>query len=196
MSLPAGQLAFGPVHCAWQPHRHGTPAEPHVRDWLSQPMGAEAMTLAFARSERGRPSLVAPHAGVDVNWSHSGDGLLMAYGTGVRLGVDLETLRPRPRALALARRFFTAREADLLATLPGAAREHAFTRLWCAKEAVLKAHGYGLAFGLDRLRFELRDDAWQLVACDPALGAPADWTLHAFAPGPGYLATVAWRPLL
>lgn len=195
MPLPTGQLTLGAVQCAWQPHRHGTPAEPHVRAWLSRPLGAEAAALAFARSARGRPSLAAPHAGVDVNWSHSGDGLLMAFGARVRLGVDLEIVRPRPRALALAQRFFTANEADRLATLPDAAQQHAFTRLWCAKEAVLKAHGYGLAFGLDRLRFDLCDDRWQLVACDQALGAPTDWTLHAFAPGPDYLATIAWRPL-
>jgi len=195
MSLSAGQFTLGAVHCAWQPHRHGTAAEPHVRAWLSQPLVAEAAALAFARSERGRPTLAAPHAGIDVNWSHSGDVLLMAFGEGVRLGVDLEMLRARPRALALARRFFTAREADLLAALPHPARELAFTRLWCAKEAVLKAHGHGLAFGLARLAFELRDGAWVLDACDPALGTPADWTLHAFTPGTGYVAAIAWRPL-
>jgi len=196
MSLSAGQLTLGAVRCAWQPHRHGTPAEPRVRAWLSQPLAAEAAAFAFARSERGRPSLAAPHAGVDVNWSHSGDVLLMAFGVGVQLGVDLEMLRARPRALALARRFFTAREAGVLAALPQPARELAFTRLWCAKEAVLKAHGHGLSFGLERLEFALCDGTWRLTACDPALGAPADWTLHAFAPGNGYVAAIAWRPLL
>ena len=36
--------------------------------------------------------------------------LLVAVGLGIRVGVDLEYLRPRPRALPLARRFFTAQE--------------------------------------------------------------------------------------
>jgi 4'-phosphopantetheinyl transferase len=196
MSLPAGQLTLGAVRCAWQPHRHGTPAEPLVRAWLAQPLGAEAAAFVFARSARGRPSLAAPHAGIDVNWSHSGDGLLMAYGAGVQVGVDMEILRPRPRALELARRFFTAREADALVSLPEAARQHAFVRLWCAKEALLKAHGHGLSFGLARLEFELRGETWMLVDCDPALGAAAEWAVHAFVPGPGYVAAVAWRPLL
>lgn len=196
MSLPAGQLTLGAVHCAWRPHRHGTPAEPLVRAWLAQPLGAEAAAFVFARSARGRPQLAAPHAGIDVNWSHSGDGLLMAYGAGVQVGVDLEIQRPRPRALELARRFFTEREADALAMLPDNAREHAFVRLWCAKEALLKAHGHGLSFGLERLEFARQGDGWRLVDCDPALGAPAEWTLHALAPGAGYVAAVAWRPLL
>src|SRR3546814_10443664 len=108
---------------------------------------------------------------------------------------SLELLRPRPRALALAERFFVRSETGALLALPAEAREAAFVRLWCAKEAVLKAHGRGLAFGLDRLEFALRGDDWALVACDPALGRPSDWTLHAFTPMPGYLASLAWRPV-
>ncbi len=68
-------------------------------------------------------------------------------------------------------------------------------RLWCAKEAVLKAHGRGIAFGLERLEFTADGEDWALSACDPALGVPADWTLHVFAPAPGYLATLAWRSM-
>ena len=74
--------------------------------------------------------------------------------------------------------------------------QHAFTRLWCAKEAVLKAHGRGLSFGLEKLQFALDGDGPpRLVACDPALGAPADWRLHAWTPVPGYLATLACKPV-
>src|SRR3546814_3037285 len=80
---------------------------------------------------------------------------------------SLELLRPRPRALALAERFFVRSETGALLALPAEAREAAFVRLWCAKEAVLKAHGRGLAFGLDRLEFALCGDDWALVACDP-----------------------------
>src|SRR3546814_15779997 len=120
---------------------------------------------------------------------------LFPYTTLFRSGADLELLRPRPRALALAERFFVRSETGALLALPAEAREAAFVRLWCAKEAVLKAHGRGLAFGLDRLEFALCGDDWALVACDPALGRPSDWTLHAFTPMPGYLARLAWRPV-
>src|SRR3546814_11324671 len=72
---------------------------------------------------------------------------LFPYTTLFRSGADLELLRPRPRALALAERFFVRSETGALLALPAEAREAAFVRLWCAKEAVLKAHGRGLAFG-------------------------------------------------
>ena len=59
---------------------------------------------------------------------------------------------------------------------------------------MLKAHGHGLSFGLEKLRFVLDPVGLpQLVACDPALGAPRDWRVDAGSPEPGYWATLAWR---
>ncbi|MGH8032146.1 MAG: 4'-phosphopantetheinyl transferase family protein [Luteimonas sp.] len=188
-------VAIGPVRCAWRPHRHGTPAETQVRPWLAQQLKVDIADLRFDRDARGRPQLGSGHGPVDASWSHSGDSLLVALGRGVRVGVDLELLRPHPRAQRLAERFFTAAEAAALAALPDATRESAFVQLWCAKEAVLKAHGVGLAFGLHRLAFARDGDDWRLVDCDPALGSVAAWTLRAFVPASGYLAALAWRPL-
>ncbi|VXB19288.1 4-phosphopantetheinyl transferase [Luteimonas sp. 9C] len=187
-------LADAPVRYAWREYRRGQSAELLVRPWLADALDRPASDIGLARDGRGRPQLQVPgHPGLDANWSHSGDALLVALGDGVAVGVDIEWQRPRPQAMALAQRFFTAGEATALAKRAPDDAEAAFVQLWCAKEAVLKAHGHGLSFGLDRLEFAARDDGWALVACDPALGTPADWHLHAFAPLPGYLATVAWR---
>jgi 4'-phosphopantetheinyl transferase len=186
---------LGPVRYAWRPHRHGTPAESVARPWLAQALEIDADALPLRRDAHGRPRLAAPVSGFDANWSHSGEGLLIALGERVQVGADLELLRPRPHALALAGRYFAASEAAALRALPAAEQERAFVRLWCAKEAVLKAHGRGLAFGLHRLEFALRDGDWALVACDPALGTATEWTLSSFAPQPGYVAALAWRPL-
>lgn len=193
MPLATGQLQLGPVRCAWMPYRQGLAAEPLVRDWLAGELGVPAGALEIHRTEHGRPCLQPPHAGWDASWSHSGEGLLMALAPGLRVGIDLELQRPRPKALVLARRFFAPTEAAALAALPEDRRETAFVRLWCAKEAVLKAHGQGLSFGLHRLAFVPEGEDWRLDACDPALGTPADWTLRSFHPAPDYLATVAWR---
>ncbi|KLI98997.1 4'-phosphopantetheinyl transferase superfamily protein [Luteimonas sp. FCS-9] len=193
-------LRAGPVRCAWRDYRRGQSAETLVRPWLAAELAVDPARIDLARDARGRPRLTVAGdgraGGVDVNWSHSGETLLVALGDGVDVGVDVEWLRPRPQAMALARRFFAADEADALARLAPADAEGAFVRLWCAKEAVLKAHGHGLSFGLDRLVFAADGRDWTLVACDPALGRPGDWRLHAFGPLPGYLATLAWRPRL
>lgn len=185
--------AAPPPRWAWLAHRPGAAAEPLARAWLATQLNCPVERLPLSRDALGRPRLHPPLAAYDTNWSHSGEGLLLALGRDVELGIDLERERPRPRALALAKRYFAAIEAAWLQAHAGAGRDRAFLRLWCAKEAVLKAHGRGLGFGLDKLAFEDRDGALVLIACDPALGAPADWQLREFAPQPGYRAALAWR---
>lgn len=185
------------MQCAWWPYRRGDRAELQVRAWLGAQWGLPSDALVLTRDAHGRPHLDGDTHHVDLNWSHSGDWLIAAYAENVRVGIDIELLRPRPKALALAKRFFAPEETAWLATLADdpARLQHAFTRLWCAKEALLKAHGRGLSFGLEKLRFALDDDevAPQLVDCDPALGAIHDWRLDAWSPVPGYLATLACR---
>ncbi len=187
------------MHCAWWPWRRGDHAEAQVRAWLGVVWEQDPKTLVLTRDAYGRPHLDSGSHHIDLNWSHSGDWLIAACAEGARVGVDIELLRPRPKALALARRFFAPAETAWLSALADdpAALQHAFTRLWCAKEAVLKAHGRGLSFGLEKLRFDLDIDAGpQLVACDSALGVPEDWQFKAWSPAPGYLATLAWRAVV
>lgn len=189
--LAAPALGDLPVRAAVLEHRAPAAAEPIAHGWLADALGVAAEALALGRDARGRPYLLDRGAH-DCNWSHSGERLLVALASTGRVGVDLERLRPRPRALELARRFFCPAEAEALAALPAEAREAAFVRLWCAKEAVLKAHGHGLSFGLHRLEFTL-DEAPRLRGCDAALGTPAQWTLRWWTPEPDYLAALAWR---
>lgn len=193
---PLDPVRFNPLSCAWWPYRRGDDAEHRIRGWLGDLWALPPAAMTIARDSHGRPYLQAGAHRVDLNWSHSGDWLIAVCTERARVGVDIEWLRPRPKALALARRFYTSAESAHLATLADdpPRLEHAFTRLWCAKEAVLKAHGHGLSFGLEKLTFELDDDGPpRLVACDPALGAPGDWRLHAWTPVPGYLATLACK---
>ena len=173
-------------------HARGEAATPPVQAWLAGEFGGDPGDYAFERDPRGRPRLL--QANLDCNWSHSGEGLLVALGRNLHVGIDLEWPRPRPRAQELARRFFHASEADWLDRLDAPARQRTFVRLWCAKEAVLKAHGHGLSFGLDKLVLVDTPGGLRLADCDPALGAPAQWTLEELAPFPGYVGALAWHP--
>lgn len=188
-------LPAEPLRWAWLPRQPGVPAEWQARGWLSVQLDTPPEAVPLQRDAWRRPQILAPFHRHDINWSHSGEGLLVALAEpGVRIGVDLEWVRPRPRALALAQRYFTAAENAWLASLADVhARERAFLRLWCAKEAVLKAHGRGLAFGLDRLSFEDGPHGLRLVACDPGLGEPGHWSLREIAPAPGYRGALAWH---
>lgn len=173
------------------PHRHGERGEPHVRPLLVEHFGIADEDLPLARDARGRPRLHAQLAHFDAGWSHSGDALLLALGENVQLGIDLERLRPRPRALEVAQRFFHPRESAWLHALDAGERDAQFVRLWCAKEALLKAHGHGISFGLEKFAFVPQDDALRLVETHPQLGA--DWSLREWEPLAGYRAALIWR---
>lgn len=182
------------VRWAWRPHAPRVPAEPLAREWLAGELSLTPAELPLQRDARGRPRLGGALSRWDCNWSHSGDGLLIALGREVRIGIDLERLRHRARALELAQRYFTAPELAWLHAAPSTAvRDHRFLRLWCAKEAVLKAHGHGISFGLHRLRFADDGGVLRLAECDPALGRAEDWSLQELQPEPDYLGALAWR---
>ena len=163
-----------------------------LRALLGIYLGVPPDAVILVESEHGRPEL-APSWGqrLQFNWSHSGDTALVVIARDGTPGIDVERLRPRPRAMELAERFFHDEEAAALARLEGQQRERAFLQLWTAKEAVLKAVGRGIAFGLDRLKVTVPPAPPSLIWLD---GDDAtQWQLRALSPDEGHLASVAWR---
>ncbi len=194
MPVPSATAPSNLPLTTWLARDPSHPAETQARDWLASQLDADAGSLPLQRDERGRPWLSAPFDAFDTSWSHSGEHLVIALARGARVGVDVEWLRAGRRLQAIAERHFTDAEQAWLqrATDPVLA----FHRLWCAKEAVLKAHGHGLAFGLDRLGLaETTDGVLRLVQADPALGKATAWQLHEWIPASGYRAALAWRSL-
>ncbi|MEG2802757.1 4'-phosphopantetheinyl transferase superfamily protein [Stenotrophomonas sp.] len=194
MSAAADQWRFGPVTVWCRPHVDGPRGEPQARVLLAAALGADPATLPLQRDARGRPELHAPLSHLGTGWSHSHGLLLVALGEGVRLGVDLEPLRPRPRMREIIERFFHPAEVAWLLGLDEATRHGWFFRVWCAKEAILKAQGQGISFGLHRL--QLAPDpggALHLAWCDPELGTPGRWHLHEWQAAADFRAALAWH---
>jgi len=179
------------IHVWKLDYRRADGRKPLIR-LLARYLAIEPSAVELNEGTHGRPALAAIHGdALDFNWSHSGDHALVAIARGIAPGVDIERQRPRPKALEIAQRFFSSDEIAVLANAAPERRGEVFLDIWTAKEALLKAHGRGLSFGLDRLsvvgdgaRIELRRfdgedvDAWQVQQL--ALG-------HAF------VGALAWR---
>jgi 4'-phosphopantetheinyl transferase len=159
---------------------------------LAAYLGVEASHVVLVENEHGRPALAPAHAtSIDFNWSHSGDHAVVAIGRGLELGVDLERVRARPRALEIAGRYFSADETAALAALPPAARDVAFLEFWTAKEAVLKALGRGIAFGLHRL--SIATDGQRLSLRRLEGENVQEWQLRRLPVDATLIAALAWR---
>ncbi|HET6430919.1 4'-phosphopantetheinyl transferase family protein [Dyella sp.] len=187
----AEPLRLDEVHLWSVPYareRHRAP----LRLVLGSYLAAGIDGVELVEDSHGRPML-RDSADLRFNWSHSGPRALIALARGVQPGIDLECFPPRRSrdVLALARRFFAGTEATMLEDMPAHQRELGFLHLWTAKEAMLKAHGRGLAFGLDRVCVDISTGAPQLMAF--AGDEPAAWQLHALNPGGKYIAALAWR---
>ncbi|GGY30973.1 4'-phosphopantetheinyl transferase [Rhodanobacter panaciterrae] len=163
-----------------------------LRSVLGVYLGIAAEHVTLVDGEHGRPALADVHdPSLGFNWSHSGNHALIAVGRGVTPGIDLEQLRVRPRALEIARRYFCNDETTALTALPAATRDAVFLELWTAKEAVLKALGRGIAFGLDRLSIVSTTDGLTLQRLE---GDDATaWQLQRLAVDTTLVAALAWR---
>jgi len=178
---------------ALAPHEVRARAHAVLMALLGHYTGA-ASPLRLAHGPHGKP--YAPQApDLHFNLSHAGCHVLLGFARGQPLGVDIEWRERRVQVRELARRFFAAGEAEALEGLAAHRQRSAFLHLWTHKEAVLKALGVGLSFGLDRLEFALDDcgAVTALTAIDPDCGAVAEWQLHAVRPAPGVEGALAWR---
>ena len=110
-------------------------------------LSPDALGRPRARDGRGHP--------LAISVARAPGARLLALARHGRIGVDLEALRPSS-TLEAASDLFLPTERAWAASLPEPLRWRALLALWTAKEAVLKALGQGLGFGLDQV--ELASD--------------------------------------
>jgi 4'-phosphopantetheinyl transferase len=187
----ASALDNDTIHVWLLPYQRSMQRHP-LRALLGVYLGLPVDAVVLVNGEHGRPELVAPwNQLLQFNWSHSGDKAVIAVARGVVPGIDIEQIRPRPRAMQLARRFFHPDEVAALAALDTAELECRFLELWTGKEAVLKALGRGVAFGLHRLLLKVSRGESGLLWLDE--GDAKTWQLKRLAVDADYVASLAWR---
>ena len=109
--------------------------------------GTAPRDLAFHTDPFGKPHLSGP--GPHFNLSHTTGMAVAAISPHGPVGVDVEAVNAALATLELARSIFTPAEVTDLQAHPHFPT--AFTRLWSAKEAVIKADGRGLTLNLSNI---------------------------------------------
>jgi 4'-phosphopantetheinyl transferase len=164
-----------------------------LRQILAAYLGAPPEALRFCYSARGKPFLEQAEAGLEFNLAHSGGLALYAVAGNRPVGVDLERIRAEIDVEGIAARFFSPKEAAALRAMPQAERLPAFFRCWTRKEALLKAWGEGLPFGLDRFSVSLDPQQAAMVETPLEAREAAEWRLWPLEPAPGYVGALAVR---
>jgi 4'-phosphopantetheinyl transferase len=166
-----------------------------LRDILGRYLRREPRALRFAYNGYEKPSLA--EEGVDgpifFNVTHAEAMALYAFTRLDDVGIDVEQMTSEAKDYEdIAAAFFSLAEVEQLRAVPEEQRQEAFLNGWTRKEAYIKARGLGLSLGLDQFDVALTPGApAALLATREAGQEPSWWSLHALAPGPGFIAALA-----
>jgi 4'-phosphopantetheinyl transferase len=166
-----------------------------MRHVLSGYSGVDAGLLEIASGEWGKPMIARAElaaGSLSFNLSHSKGRALLAVSVGREIGVDIECVRVKTDALALANGYFFGSEYEAIHAAPDERRQQEFFRYWTAKEAVLKAEGVGLRVPLDcfRVVFDTQGETAEVETFDPGR-IRAGWFVRTLECGEGWSGAVA-----
>jgi phosphopantetheinyl transferase len=146
--------------------------------------------IDFAETENGRPYL-PDRPDIWFSFSSCRFGLLGAWSSTHRFGVDIEDQTKILEPQKLARQFFSEGEAIALEMRDNPTRLRTFFQLWSLKEAALKSIGAGLPFGLDAFQFA-HDPSPRIVHAPADLGGREKFEAHRIE-GTGGCASLVMR---
>jgi phosphopantetheinyl transferase len=94
----------------------------------------------ISREEQGRPFFL--NREVDFNITHSGDAVAVLYISkkDIRVGCDIEKIRPRSRIAKIAKDKFSKAENSFLYS-SGGFNDNDFLKIWTLKESYIKLRG-------------------------------------------------------
>lgn len=161
---------------------------------LAQMLSESSENITIAHEPGGKPYLDCGerHQRVHFSVSHSHDLALIAITLDHAIGVDVEKIREDIDYASLSRRFFSSTEHERLQKCDPEIRLRAFFATWTRKEALVKAHGKGIALGLHQFDVSVDpDQAPHLLATRWETGDTFDWKLHNIETDKSYIASLA-----
>lgn len=121
-----------------------------VRHILSRYINCSAADIQFVLDSKKKPYLDNKVASFPYfNLSHSGHFALLAVSDLAPIGVDIEMTNEIQDAVNVAKRFFSKQENSELEMVNEEKFIHHFYQIWTAKEAVIKANGWGMSAPLN-----------------------------------------------
>ena len=124
-----------------------------VRDLLSYYADVAPEDWQFEAGEKGKPELINSPLPLRFNLSHTKGLIICAVTLEDDIGIDVENITRSNDVLAIANRYFSARECEELFALPVEQQRSRFFDYWTLKESYIKAWGLGLSIPLKDFSF-------------------------------------------
>ena len=171
---------------------HYTNSRAVLRNLLGRYLSLEPISVCFTKNNFGRPELTPDLATSKLrfNLSHTNRMAMLAIGSDLEVGVDVEELCPI--GAEFAEQYFSQRERADLEDLTHAEWVEGFYNCWTRKEAILKAEGIGLNANLDAFDVTLRPASPAvLLEFRASSGITHHWHLMRLSPGLGFVGALA-----
>jgi 4'-phosphopantetheinyl transferase len=128
-----------------------------LRDVLSGYLCCSPEEIGLGENAFGKPFIDGTHRDgkIEFNLSHAGSLVLIGLCRELRIGVDVEEIRPVDDLLAIVKACFTPRECAFFLDRKVADRPRAFLRCWTSIEGCVKAIGRGLSFPLNSFDMQI-----------------------------------------
>jgi 4'-phosphopantetheinyl transferase len=196
--LAADELARAEGFSGEAARRRYVAARGALRALLGELLGEPPGSVRIEAGPSGKPRLAGSgRTGIHFNVSHSGDLALICVADR-EVGVDLESVRPVPDAVAIARRRFAPEEASFVeqanAGASGGQRsevDRRFLLCWTRKEALVKALGAGLDFDLRSFTVPLEPAGGVVELGARSGGEPQRWLLTDVPLGDAHVGALA-----
>ena len=150
---------------------------------LGEAVGLAPENVEVLLGETGKPYVAA---GPDFSISHGGEIVALAMAHSGHIGVDVEPIGRIEALDPLIQRVCNASEANWVNEVGGAA---GFGRLWCLKEAVLKATGQGLTVDPREVAIDPASGLLLAIEGKKAVG----WHLTTHGGAPDVICALAWH---
>ena len=118
-----------------------------TRKILAKYLGIEAKAIPIIRAEFEKPHLAPPYQNFEFNLSHTKSYFALAITKDTPIGIDIESINKKTDIMGISKRFFHPEEHEQI--LKAKNQEDCFLRIWTQKEALVKAIGSGISFGLE-----------------------------------------------
>jgi phosphopantetheinyl transferase len=158
------------------------------RQFLAPWLAVDPAAVHFAHLPGGRPCLDRSRHGpvIDFNLSHSGSLMAVAVAhPRLRVGIDVEQLRPLEQRPSLARRILSPRERSL----GEVEDDRTLLEYWVAKEAAVKATGDALTIDPRGIEIDRQAARARVPRGD---GSVARLHLLPLVLSPQFVGTLAW----
>jgi 4'-phosphopantetheinyl transferase len=132
-----------------------------IRDLLSYYADVSPQNWQFEKGSKDKPEVINCPLPLRFNISHTKNMIICAVTLEDDIGCDVENTGRSNDVLAIAERYFSAKESTELFALPEAEQRHRFFDYWTLKESYIKAWGLGLAIPLTDFSFNINDKSYK-----------------------------------